>query len=85
MKVKAFQAVDCVFFFRGDFEGMGNHLENLVYSLKSKIKGLKLKKPYRKMDKSDSMRIEARSKRAQKLIAKTLKAADQPGKKDIPV
>jgi len=37
------------------------------------------------MDKSDSMRIEARSKRAQKLIAKTLKAADQPGKKDIPV
>jgi len=64
---------------------MGNHLENLVYSLKSKIKGLKLKKPYRKMDKSDSMRIEARSRRAQKLIAKTLEAADQPGKKDIAV
>ena len=46
--------VDLLLFFFA-FEGMGNHLENLVYSLKSKIKGLKLKKPYRKMDKSDSM------------------------------
>ncbi|XP_059069683.1 uncharacterized protein LOC131040908 [Cryptomeria japonica] len=62
---------------------MGNHLENFVYNLKSKLKGMQKKKPYRKIDKSDSMRMEAKSKRAQKLIAQTLKLADEPGKKAL--
>ena len=82
--IHAVNGVDLLLFFFA-FEGMGNHLENLVYSLKSKIKGLKFKNPYRKMDKSDSMLIEAWSRHRQKLIAKTLQAADQPGKKDVGV
>ena len=82
--IHAVNGVDLLLFFFA-FEGMGNHLENMVYSLKSKIKGLKLKKPYRKMDKSDSMRIEARSRCMQKLIAKTLQEADQLSKKDVGV
>ncbi|KAJ0989645.1 hypothetical protein J5N97_008001 [Dioscorea zingiberensis] len=61
---------------------MGEHLEKLVGSLKSKLKALKTKKKaYDKMDKSDSMRVEIRSRRAQKLIAETLKIADSPGHK----
>ncbi|KAG6469221.1 hypothetical protein ZIOFF_073927 [Zingiber officinale] len=57
---------------------MSQQFERLVGSLKSKIKSLKgNKKPiYGKMDKTDSMRVEIRSKRAQKLIAKNLKMAD---------
>ena len=42
-----------------------------------------MKKPYDKIEKSESMRIEIRSKKAQKLIQKTLKIADSPKTKAI--
>ncbi|XP_010913589.1 uncharacterized protein [Elaeis guineensis] len=63
---------------------MGHQLERLVGSLKSKLKSLKAKKPYDKMDKTESMRVEIRSRRAQKLIAKNLKVADSLGHKGYP-
>lgn len=63
---------------------MANQLENLVESIKSKVRALKKsKKPYVKMDKSASVRVEIRSRKARKLIDKTLKVADQPGKRSI--
>ncbi|GFP88650.1 hypothetical protein PHJA_001008700 [Phtheirospermum japonicum] len=65
---------------------MAIQLENLVESIKSKVRSLKkkTKKPYVKMDKSASVRVEIRSRKAKKLIDKTLQAADRPGKKQIP-
>ncbi|KAM7479094.1 hypothetical protein LguiA_027307 [Lonicera macranthoides] len=63
---------------------MGNQLENLVQSIKSKVRALKKsKKPYEKMDKSPSVKVEIRSKKARKLIDKTLKLADSTGKRTI--
>ncbi|KAK4378512.1 hypothetical protein RND71_000374 [Anisodus tanguticus] len=63
---------------------MAIQLENLVESIKSKVRKLKKsKKPYIKMDKSSSVRVEIRSKKARKLIDKTLQAADHPGKSSI--
>lgn len=65
---------------------MANQLGNLVESIKSKVRSLKNKKkkqpskPYIKIDKSASVKVEIRSKKARKLIEKTLKAADNPGK-----
>uniref|UniRef100_A0A7N2MWA2 Uncharacterized protein n=1 Tax=Quercus lobata TaxID=97700 RepID=A0A7N2MWA2_QUELO len=60
---------------------MANQLESLVQSIKSKVRALKKKKkPYVKMDKSSSVKVEIRSRKARKLIDKTLKVADQPGK-----
>ncbi|KAL6964143.1 hypothetical protein U1Q18_035202 [Sarracenia purpurea var. burkii] len=61
---------------------MANQLENLVQSIKSKVRFLKKKKtkPYVKMDKSASVKVEIRSRQARKLIDKTLKVADSPGK-----
>ncbi|KAF4352339.1 hypothetical protein CsatB_020970 [Cannabis sativa] len=54
-------------------------LERLVVSLKTKIRSLKMvKKAYDKIEKSESMRVEIRSKKAKKLIEKTLKIADSP-------
>ncbi|KAH9675908.1 hypothetical protein WN944_005302 [Citrus x changshan-huyou] len=53
-------------------------LERLVVSLKSKIRSLKMKKPYDKIEKSESMRVEIRSRKARKLIEKTMKIADSP-------
>ncbi|KAL2329728.1 hypothetical protein Fmac_017309 [Flemingia macrophylla] len=54
-------------------------LGRLVVTLKSKIRSLKVKKPYYdKMEKSESMRVEIRSKKARKLIEETLKIADSP-------
>ncbi|KAK4722922.1 hypothetical protein R3W88_013155 [Solanum pinnatisectum] len=59
-------------------------LESLVESIKSKVRKLKKsKKPYVKMDKSSSVRVEIRSKKARKLIDKTLQAADPPGKSSL--
>uniref|UniRef100_A0A7N2KXG2 Uncharacterized protein n=1 Tax=Quercus lobata TaxID=97700 RepID=A0A7N2KXG2_QUELO len=58
-------------------------LERLMVTLKSKIRSLKMKKPYDKIEKSESMRIEIRSRKAQKLIQKTLKIADSPKTKAI--
>ncbi|XAR72998.1 hypothetical protein NMG60_11019834 [Bertholletia excelsa] len=60
-------------------------MENLVESIKSKVRSLKKskKKPYVRMDKSASVKVEIRSRQARKLIDKTLKAADQPGKRSI--
>lgn len=49
--------------------------------LKMKLKGssTKIKKElYDKIEKSESMRVEIRSKKAQKLNQKTLKIADSP-------
>ncbi|XP_057488876.1 uncharacterized protein LOC130785785 [Actinidia eriantha] len=68
---------------------MANQLENLVESIKSKVRSLKSKskskskKPYVKMDKSASVKVEIRSRQARKLIDKTLKVADRPGKRTI--
>ncbi|PSS19262.1 Protein SprT like [Actinidia chinensis var. chinensis] len=66
---------------------MANQLENLVESIKSKVRSLKSKskskKPYVKMDKSASIKVEIRSRQARKLIDKTLKVADHPGKRTI--
>ncbi|KAG6789694.1 hypothetical protein POTOM_005813 [Populus tomentosa] len=60
---------------------MAIQLENLVQSIKSKVRALKKsKKPYIKMDKSASVRVEIRSRKARKLIDKTLQVADRPGK-----
>jgi len=47
-------------------------------NLKSKIRSLKMKKPYDKIEKSDSMRVEIRSRKARKLVEETLKIADSP-------
>ena len=70
--------------------GMANQLmENLLESIKSKVSKLKkktktkTKKPYIKMDKSASVKVEIRSRKARKLIDKTLKAADRPGETTI--
>ncbi|ESR36002.1 hypothetical protein WN944_028597 [Citrus x changshan-huyou] len=62
-----------------------NQLENLVESIKSKVRALKKKKnkPYIKMDKSSSVKVEIRSRKAKKLIDKTLQVADRPGKRSI--
>ncbi|KAF4383611.1 hypothetical protein CsatB_005969 [Cannabis sativa] len=65
---------------------MVNQLENLVESIKSKVRALKSKKPkksYIKMDKSSSVKVEIRSRKARKLIDKTLKVADRPGKRTV--
>ncbi|GMP38616.1 hypothetical protein ACSBR1_019639 [Camellia fascicularis] len=64
---------------------MAIQLENLVESIKSKVRSLKKskKKPYIKMDKSASVKVEIRSRQARKLIDKTLKVADRPGKRTI--
>ncbi|KAJ9159370.1 hypothetical protein P3X46_024882 [Hevea brasiliensis] len=63
---------------------MANQLENLVQSIKSKVRALKKsKKPYIKMDKSSSVKVEIRSRKARQLIDKTLKVADRPGKGSI--
>ncbi|XP_009617677.1 uncharacterized protein [Nicotiana tomentosiformis] len=63
---------------------MAIQLENLVESIKSKVRKLKKsKKPYIKMDKSSSVRVEIRSRKARKLIDKTLQAADNPGKSSL--
>ncbi|XP_039158321.1 uncharacterized protein LOC120288416 [Eucalyptus grandis] len=61
---------------------MANHLEGLVETIKSKVRALKkTKKPYVKMDKSSSVKVEIRSRKARQLIDKTLKHADQPAKR----
>ncbi|KAL3723464.1 hypothetical protein ACJRO7_035616 [Eucalyptus globulus] len=59
-------------------------IERLVGSLKSKLRSLKLKKPlYDKIEKSDSMRVEIRSRKARKLIEETLKVADSPKSRSV--
>lgn len=67
---------------------MAIQLESLVQAIKSKVRSLKKSKskslkPYIKMDKSSSVRVEIRSRKAKKLIDKTLKAADRPGKHSL--
>ncbi|MQL75087.1 hypothetical protein Taro_007437 [Colocasia esculenta] len=61
-------------------------LGSIVESIKSKlVRSLKKKKkPYVKMDKSSSVKVEIRSRRARRLIDETLRAADRPGKLAIP-
>nr|GEW30531.1 hypothetical protein [Tanacetum cinerariifolium] len=66
---------------------MANWLANLVETIKSEVKALKKKKwkkPYVKLDKSRSVKMQIRSSKAQKLIDKTLRAADRPGKHSLP-
>ncbi|OIT39232.1 hypothetical protein A4A49_16987 [Nicotiana attenuata] len=55
-------------------------LERLMASLKTRLRRcLKMKEPkYDKIEKSESMRIEIRSRKARKLIEQTLKIADSP-------
>ncbi|KAH6773149.1 hypothetical protein C2S52_003994 [Perilla frutescens var. hirtella] len=58
--------------------------KNLVEAIISKVRSLKKsKKPYVKMDKSSSVKVEIRSRKARKIIDRTLKAADRPGKKPL--
>lgn len=54
--------------------------ERLMVNLKSKlIRSMKMKKTnYDKIEKSESMRFEIRSRKARKLIEETLKIADSP-------
>ncbi|KAK9700144.1 hypothetical protein RND81_08G219900 [Saponaria officinalis] len=63
-------------------------LERLVETLKTKLmKNLKGKKAYEynEIEKSESMRIEIRSRKARKLIQETLKFADSPTKKCVSI
>ncbi|CAH8328879.1 unnamed protein product [Eruca vesicaria subsp. sativa] len=65
---------------------MGLHLESLVETIKSKVSSLRRKKknkPYIKMDKSSSVRVEIRRKKTRDLINKTLKVADRPGQRAL--
>ncbi|KAF8081238.1 hypothetical protein N665_0899s0024 [Sinapis alba] len=65
---------------------MGLHLESLVETIKSKVSLLRKKKknkPYIKMDKSSSVRVEIRRKKTRDLINKTLKVADRPGQRAL--
>ncbi|KAL7607198.1 hypothetical protein Lser_V15G20439 [Lactuca serriola] len=56
--------------------------ERLKVSLKIRFRSLKIWKPnddsYNKIEKSDSMRVEIRSRKARKLIEETLRVADSP-------
>lgn len=58
-------------------------LDSLLETIKSKVRGLKRSsakkpaKPYLKMDKSASVKVEIRSRKARQLINKTLKSADK--------
>lgn len=53
--------------------------ERLMVNLKTKLRrSLKMKEPYDKIEKSESMRVEIRSKKARKLIEQTLQIADSP-------
>ncbi|KAJ8630450.1 hypothetical protein MRB53_023773 [Persea americana] len=54
-----------------------HQLGKLVGRVKSKLRVMKTKKVYDKIDKSESMRVEIKSRKAQKLIAETLKIADK--------
>lgn len=62
---------------------MASQLGNLVETIKSKVRSLRKlrkkekKKPYAKMEKSASFKVEMHSRRARKLIDETLKAADR--------
>lgn len=61
-----------------EIEGLvGRIKEKVVRSLGRKQAGKR--RPYVKMDKSSSVRVEIRSRHARKLIDKTLRAADRPG------
>lgn len=67
---------------------MANQLGSLVETIKSKMMSLKggrkkKKSPYVKMDKSSSIKVEIRRQQARKLIDKTLRAADRPGKSSL--
>ncbi|GMJ12868.1 hypothetical protein like AT3G19660 [Hibiscus trionum] len=67
---------------------MANQLESLVATIKAKVRALKKSKngsdkSYIKMDKSSSVKVEIRSRKARKLIDKTLKAADRLGKRTV--
>ncbi|CAN6990943.1 unnamed protein product [Brassica rapa subsp. trilocularis] len=64
---------------------LGLELESLVETLKSKVGLLRRKKrkPYIKMDKSSSVRVEIRRKKTRDLINKTLKIADRPGQRAL--
>ncbi|XP_068655537.1 uncharacterized protein [Aristolochia californica] len=63
---------------------MANQLGSLMQSIKSKVRSLKKsRKPYVKMDKSSSIKVEIRSRQARKLIDKTLKVADRPGERSV--
>lgn len=53
-------------------------LGKMMTHLKSKLKSLKVKKVYDKIEKSESMRVEIRSRKARKLIEQTLRIADSP-------
>ncbi|KAF9684071.1 hypothetical protein SADUNF_Sadunf04G0079500 [Salix dunnii] len=56
-------------------------LRRLLMILNSKIRYLRMKKGYDKIEKSESMRGEIRSRKARKLIEETLKIADSPNTK----
>ncbi|CAK7335119.1 unnamed protein product [Dovyalis caffra] len=53
-------------------------LRRLMMIIKSKIRSLKMRRPYDKIEKSESMRVEIRSRKARKLIDEILRIADSP-------
>ncbi|KAG5247501.1 Glucose-repressible alcohol dehydrogenase transcriptional effector [Salix suchowensis] len=53
-------------------------LRRLLMILNSKIRFLKMKRGYDRIEKSESMRAEIRSRKARMLIEETLKIADSP-------
>ncbi|KAF5749953.1 hypothetical protein HS088_TW03G00280 [Tripterygium wilfordii] len=57
-------------------------LERMLVNLKSRVRSSvkMMKKPYDKIEKSESMRVEIKSRKARKLIEKTMKIADSPTK-----
>ncbi|KAH0697538.1 hypothetical protein P3S67_025136 [Capsicum chacoense] len=59
--------------------------ERLMVNLKTKLRrSFKMKESYDKIEKSESMRVEIRSKKARKLIEQTLKIADSPKSRSYP-
>ncbi|KAF5747436.1 hypothetical protein HS088_TW05G00157 [Tripterygium wilfordii] len=54
-------------------------LERMLVNLKSKTRS-SMKKRYEKIEKSESMRVEIKSRKARKLIEETMKIADSPTK-----
>lgn len=70
-----------IFHLRAESTMLG--LKKVVMIIKAKIRSLKKKKAYNKVEKSDSMRMEIRSRKAKKLIEETLKVADSPKSKTL--
>lgn len=61
-------------------------LERLMINLKMKLKKSQkmMQEPYQKIEKSESMRVEIRSRKARRLVGRTLKITDSPQTRSYP-